>query len=165
MGTISESGSIAYTAKLARVAPLVARYALVIVFVWFAGLKLTDYEAQGIAPLGEHSPFLSWIYHLVSIDTFSQLVGVAELITAVLLALYPWSRRASALGGALATLFFLGTLSFMITTPGIGEASAGGFPVLSATGEFLIKDLGLLGLSVWLLADSLVTTRSTPRIH
>jgi reactive chlorine resistance protein C len=160
MGTIPEAGSIAYTAKLARVAPLIARYALVIVFVWFAGLKFTDYEAQGIAPLGENSPFLSWIYHLVSIDTFSQLLGVAELITAVLLALYPLSRRASALGGALATLFFLGTLSFMITTPGIGEASAGGFPVLSATGEFLIKDLGLLGLSVWLLAESLVAARN-----
>jgi uncharacterized membrane protein YkgB len=99
MGTIPKSSNIAYTAKLARVAPLIARYALVIVFVWFAGLKCTAYEAQGIAPLGEHSPFLSWIYHLVSIDTFSQLLGVTELITAVLLALYPWSRRASALGG------------------------------------------------------------------
>jgi uncharacterized membrane protein YkgB len=99
MGTIPKSSNIAYTAKLARVAPLIARYALVIVFVWFAGLKFTAYEAQGIAPLGEHSPFLSWIYHLVSIDTFSQLLGVAELITAVLLAVYPWSRRASALGG------------------------------------------------------------------
>jgi hypothetical protein len=32
--------------------------------------------------------------------------------------------------------------------------------VLSATGEFLIKDLGLLGLSVWLLADSLVAART-----
>ena len=84
MGTIPKSSNIAYTAKLARVAPLIARYALVIVFVWFAGLKFTAYEAQGIAPLGEHSPFLSWIYHLVSIDTFSQLLGVAELITAVL---------------------------------------------------------------------------------
>jgi uncharacterized membrane protein YkgB len=52
----------------------------------------------------------------------------------------------------------------MITTPGIGEASAGGFPVLSATGEFLIKDLGLLGLSVWLLADSLAATRNAPLI-
>ena len=162
MGTIPKSGSEVYAAKLARVAPLIARYALVIVFVWFAGLKLTDYEAQGIAPLGEHSPFLSWAYHVVSVDTFSVLVGVAELTTAILLALYPWSRRASALGGALATLFFLGTLSFMITTPGIGEASAGGFPVLSATGEFLIKDLGLLGLSVWLLADSLAATRNAP---
>src|ERR1700722_16454055 len=111
MGTTPEPDSFAYTAKLARVAPLIARYALVIVFVWFAGLKLTDYEAQGIAPLGEHSPFLSWAYHVVSVDTFSVLLGVAELITAILLALYPWSRRASALGGALATLFFLGTLS------------------------------------------------------
>ena len=165
MGTIPESDSVAYTAKLARVAPLIARYALVIVFVWFAGLKLTDYEAQGIAPLGEHSPFLSWAYHVVSVDTFSVLLGVAELTTATLLALYPWSRRASAFGGALATLFFLGTLSFMITTPGIGEASAGGFPVLSATGEFLIKDLGLLGLSVWLLSDSLAATRNAPPIH
>jgi uncharacterized membrane protein YkgB len=103
MGTIPESGSVAHTAKLARIAPLIARYALVIVFVWFAGLKLTDYEAQGIAPLGEHSPFLSWAYHVVSVDTFSVLVGAAELTTATLLALYPWSRRASALGGALAT--------------------------------------------------------------
>ncbi|MDT5278535.1 MAG: hypothetical protein QOG95_5467 [Mycobacterium sp.] len=164
MGTIPKSSSVTCTSKLIRVAPLIARYALVIVFVWFAGLKFTDYEAQGIAPLGEHSPFLSWIYHLVSVDTFSQLVGVVELITAVLLALYPWSRRASALGGALATLFFLGTLSFLITTPGIGEASAGGFPVLSATGEFLIKDFGLLGLSVWLLADSLVAGHSASTI-
>jgi uncharacterized membrane protein YkgB len=61
-------------------------------------------------------------------------------------------------------LFFLGTLSFLITTPGIGEASAGGFPVLSATGEFLIKDFGLLGLSVWLLADSLVAGHSASTI-
>src|ERR1700759_1197139 len=80
MGTIPESDSVAFAAKLARVAPLIARYALVIVFVWFAGLKLTDYEAQGIAPLGEHSPFLSWAYHVVSVDTFSKLLGAAELI-------------------------------------------------------------------------------------
>ena len=48
----------------------------------------------------------------------------------------------------------MSTLSFMITTPGIGEASAGGFPVLSANGQFLVKDIALLGLSLWLLADA-----------
>src|SRR6201992_2062523 len=159
MGTISESGGIAYTASLARVAPLIARYALVIVFVWFSGLKFTDYEAQGIAPLGEHSPFLSWIYHLISVTTFSKLLGCAELVTALLLALGPWWPRAGVIGGALATLFFIGTLSFMVSTPGIGEATAGGFPVLSATGEFLLKDFGLLGLSLWLLADSYTRLR------
>jgi reactive chlorine resistance protein C len=122
--------------------------------VWFAGLKFTSYEANGIAPLGQHSPFLSWIYDLVSVTTFSDLLGCVELVTATLLAVGPWVPRAGILGGALATLFFVGTLSFMVSTPGIGESSAGGFPVLSATGEFLLKDFGLLGLSIWLLADS-----------
>jgi len=73
----------------------------------------------------------------------------------VLLAHKPWSPKLSVLGGALALVFFSGTLSFMLSTPGIGEASAGGFPVLSATGEFLMKDIALLGLSIWLLTDSL----------
>jgi uncharacterized membrane protein YkgB len=137
-----------------RIAPLIARYALVIVYLWFAGLKVTDYEAQGISPLVAHSPLLSWAYSVVSIQTFSPLLGCAELITAVLLAVKPWVPKLSIVGGALAALFFLGTLSFMITTPGIGEATAGGFPVLSATGEFLMKDIGLFGLALWLLSDS-----------
>lgn len=139
---------------LTRWAPWVARYGLVIVFVWFAGLKFTTYEADGIAPLGRHSPFLAWLYDLVSVTTFSDLLGCAELTTAALLAVGPWVPRAGFLGAALATLFFIGTLSFMVSTPGIGESSAGGFPVLSATGEFLLKNFGLLGLSVWLLTDS-----------
>jgi uncharacterized membrane protein YkgB len=40
-----------------------------------------------VSPLVQNSPFMSWIYHVIDIDTFSQLLGVAELITAVLLAL------------------------------------------------------------------------------
>jgi reactive chlorine resistance protein C len=143
-----------HTDDLTQWGPWIGRYALAIVFVWFAGLKLTTYEAYGIAPLAQHSPFLSWIYHLISVTTFSRLLGCAELVTALLLALGPWWPRAGVLGGALATLFFIGTLSFMVSTPGIGEPTAGGFPVLSATGEFLLKDVGLLGLSLWLLADS-----------
>jgi uncharacterized membrane protein YkgB len=140
-----------------RIGPLVGRYGLVIVIAWFGAMKFTHYEAQGISPLAANSPFMSWIYHVISIDDFSRLLGTAELITAVLLAVKPWSPKLSILGGALAVAFFLGTLSFMISTPGIGEASAGGFPVLSATGEFLMKDIALLGLSTWLLADSLDT--------
>jgi uncharacterized membrane protein YkgB len=138
-----------------RVGSLAGRYGLVIVFVWFGGMKFTTYEAQGISPLVANSPFLSWVYHVVSINAFGGLLGTAELIAAVLLALKPWLPKLSVLGGALAVVFFLGTLSFMLTTPGIGEASAGGFPVLSAIGEFLMKDIALLGLSVWALTDSL----------
>jgi reactive chlorine resistance protein C len=146
------------------IAALVARYGLVIVLAWFGAMKFTYYESHGVSPLVASSPFLGWVYHVMSISAFGRLLGSAELITAALLALKPWWPKASVLGGVLASLFFIGTLSFMVTTPGIGEASAGGFPVLSANGEFLMKDIAILGLALWLLADSIdAARRQAPR--
>jgi hypothetical protein len=50
---------------------------------------------------------------------------------------------------------FLTTLSFLITTPGVWEPSLGGFPALSAVpGQFLIKDLALLGISLCTLGEA-----------
>jgi Protein of unknown function, DUF417 len=77
------------------------------------------------------------------------------MITVMLLALHPWSPRASVVGGPLATIFFLGMLSLVLTTPGNTGGQRRGFPVLSATGEFLMRDIALLGLAAWLLFDSL----------
>jgi uncharacterized membrane protein YkgB len=145
--------------RITGVAALVARYGLVIVLAWFGAMKFTYYESHGISPLVANSPVLSWIYNVMSISAFGRLLGSIELVTATLLALKPWFPKASILGGVLASLFFVGTLSFMVTTPGIGEASAGGFPVLSANGEFLMKDIAILGLTLWLLADSIDATR------
>jgi uncharacterized membrane protein YkgB len=50
---------------------------------------------------------------------------------------------------------FLTTLSFLVTTPGVWASSAGGFPALSALpGQFLIKDLALLGIALWTLGEA-----------
>jgi uncharacterized membrane protein YkgB len=144
------------------IAPLVARYGLVIVLAWFGAMKFTDYESQGISHWVANSPFLGWVYEVMSIDAFGRLNGTVELITALLLALKPWSPRAAVVGGIVASLFFVTTLSFMMTTPGVGEASAGGFPVLSADGEFLMKDIALIGLTLWLLVDAIDATRERP---
>lgn len=145
--------------KIAPVVALVARYALVIVLTWFGLMKFTYYESHGISPLVANSPFMSWIYDLISISAFGRILGLVEIFTAVLIALKPWFPKASVLGGITSSLFFLTTLSFMITTPDVGEASAGGFPVLSANGQFLMKDIALLGLSLWLLADAIDSSR------
>jgi reactive chlorine resistance protein C len=141
------------------IAPLVARYGLVIVLAWFGSMKFTYYESHGISHWVANSPLLSWTYHIISIDAFGRLNGSIELITAALLAVKPWLPKASVVGGVFASLFFVTTLSFMITTPGTGEASAGGFPILSADGEFLMKDIALIGLALWLLADAIDATR------
>lgn len=145
--------------RTADKAAVVARYGLVIVIAWFGAMKFTHYEADGISHWVANSPLMSWTYNIMSIDAFGRLNGTVELITAGLLAVKPWFPKASVVGGAVASLFFVTTLSFMVTTPGTGEASAGGFPVLSADGEFLMKDIALLGLALWLLADAIDATR------
>lgn len=141
------------------IAPLAARYGLVIVVAWFGAMKFTYYESQGISHWVANSPFMSWVYNIMSIEAFGRFNGSIELITAALLAVKPWFPKASVVGGIFASLFFVTTLSFMVTTPGTGEASAGGFPILSADGEFLMKDIALLGLALWLLADAIDATR------
>ncbi len=141
-------------------AAVVARYGLVVVLAWFGAMKFTYYESHGISLWVSNSPFMSWVYDLISISAWGRFNGTVELITAVLLAVKPWFPKASVLGGILASLFFVVTLSFMFTTPDISEASAGGFPVLSANGQFIMKDIALLGLSLFLLADSIDATRS-----
>lgn len=144
---------------LAAAGRLLARYGLVIVIAWIGALKFTDYEARGIEPLVANSPFMGWLYGIFSVTTFSLLLGIFELTAAALLAAAPWAPRVSAAGSAMAILLFVGTLSFLFTTPGIWEASAGGFPLLSSTGQFIVKDVALLGVAVWTLTDALRSAR------
>jgi reactive chlorine resistance protein C len=139
---------------------LLARYGLVIVIAWYGGLKFMNYEAQGIQPLVSESPLMGWLYNIFSVYTFSALLGVFELAAPVLLAVKPWLPRVSVLGSLLAIMLFLATISFMFTTPGVFDASQGGFPALSLEGGFLMKDIALLGISVWTLTDALRALRS-----
>ena len=150
-------------AMVSRIAGHLARYGLVIVIGWIGLLKFTSYEAQGIQPLVAHSPFMSWLYDIFSVTTFSSLLGVLEVGTAVLLAVKPWWPKVSAVGSLVAVGLFVATISFLFTTPGIGESAAGGFPALSMTGQFLIKDVALLGLAAWTLADALHAGREGER--
>ena len=138
------------------------RYGLVVVIGWIAAMKVTEYEAKGIQPLIAHSPFLSWGYSVWSVHHFTMIIGAIEMIIATLIALRQWFPKASAVGSLGAVLMFLTTLSFIITTPG-WEPSLGGFPALSGdVGEFLIKDLVLLGAALWTLADSLSAVFALP---
>src|SRR6516162_8247513 len=118
-----------------------ARYGLVVVVGWIGLMKFTAYEAEGISRYVANSPLMSWVYGFMSHRGFSAVLGVVEVAIAILIAVRPFWPRASALGSALAVGMFLTTVSFLVTTPGVWEPSAGGFPALSALpGQFLIKD-------------------------
>jgi uncharacterized membrane protein YkgB len=61
----------------------------------------------------------------------SYAIGATELSTAVMLILGAFNAAASALGAAMSSVTFVITLSFVLTTPGVAEPTAGGFPAIS----------------------------------
>jgi len=143
---------------------LLVRYGLVVVIAWIGALKYGTYEAAAIQPLIAHSPLLSWLYHIFSVRALAAVLGTAEITAALLIALRPAWPRVSAAGSAFGVLLFLSTLSFLFSTPGVTAASAGGFPVLSVLpGQFLLKDLVLIGAALWTLGDSLGASRPRTR--
>jgi reactive chlorine resistance protein C len=150
--TINGSSTVS---TIDTIGSVLGRYGLVVVIGWIGALKFFNFEAHQIQPLVANSPFMGWLYHIFPVYTFSALLGVFELAAAVLIAVKPIAPRLSALGSVLAVLLFVSTVSFLFTTPGVSEPAGGGFPALSLTGEFLLKDIPLLGLSFWTLADSL----------
>jgi uncharacterized membrane protein YkgB len=151
--TTYEKSSLSF--QVEAVGSGLARYGLVVVVGWIGLMKFTGYEAEGISAFVANSPLMSWVYGLMSVRGFAAVLGVVEVAVALLIAARPFSPRASALGSALAVGMFLTTLSFLVTTPGVWEPSLGGFPALSALpGQFLIKDLALLGISLWSLGEA-----------
>jgi uncharacterized membrane protein YkgB len=116
------------------------RWALAIIFLSFGGMKFTAYEAAGIAPFIEHSPMMSWLHALFRVQEASYFIGIIELSTAAALILRAFQPFFSALGAAMSAATYLITLTFFLSTPGVAEATAGGFPAISAApGQFLVK--------------------------
>ncbi len=147
--------------SLTRLGQLISRYGLVVVLAWIGFGKYVKMESRVLI---EHSPLMSWIYHVASVTTVARGLGTMEIVAALLIALRPAWPRLSAAGSALAVVLFLGTLSFLFTTPGVVATRTAGLPVLSALpGQFLLKDLVLIGVALWTLGDSLASRRHPVR--
>ncbi|GLW12871.1 membrane protein [Microtetraspora sp. NBRC 13810] len=144
--------------RISTVGRLVSRYGLVVVLAWIGAGKYVKMDSRTLV---EHSPLLSWVYDIFSYKMFADVLGTVEIVAAVLIAVYPLWPRVSAIGSAVAVLLFLGTLSFLFTTPGVIYSVVNGLPVLSGQpGQFLLKDLVLIGVAIWTLGESLRSARA-----
>lgn len=149
--------SVILQLKLETLGIWISRYGLVVILLLIGFLKFTPAEAAGIQPLVEHSPLMSWLYAILSVQGVSNLIGSIEIALAVLLALRPVSAKASFVGSLGSIVTFLLTISFLISTPGAVQLSHG-LPILGDAGQFLIKDVVLLGASFWTAAEALAAT-------
>jgi reactive chlorine resistance protein C len=133
----------------------ILRYGLVAILLYFGAFKFTAVEAGAIRPLVENSPFMGWLYSLLSEQGVSNLIGSAEIVTALLILARPWKPLLAVYGGMLGTLTFLATLSFLFSTPD-SWASVPGFPLPLPKGGsgFILKDVFLLGAALWTAGEA-----------
>jgi uncharacterized membrane protein YkgB len=132
---------------------LVLRYSLVLIVLWFGVFKFTPTEAAAIKPLFTNSPLFAWLYAVLSVQAVSNLVGGAEILIALLIAVRPLAPRLSYVGSLGAVLMFAVTVSFLFTTPGSFDV-VDGLWVPGGAGGFLIKDLTLLGAALYTAAEA-----------
>jgi uncharacterized membrane protein YkgB len=132
-----------------KVGNLLATGGLSVVIGWIGLLKFTPAEASAIEPFARHSPLSGWVFNYLTVQQFSNVVGLTELLIVGLLLFGFVNRSALRLGAVLATGMFLTTLSFLFTTPGVVDGTVVGFiPALTVPGQFLLKDIVLLGVAL-----------------
>lgn len=135
-------------------------YAIALILLWIGGMKFTTYEAGAIEGLVASSPLTSWLYAVTSLQGASNLIGTVEILIAAALVIGQFHRTIGIIGAVGAIATFATTSSYLLTAPG-WEASLGGFPALSVVpGQFLLKDLVLLAVSVKLLGQALERPRN-----
>ena len=127
------------------------RAAMVIIFAWFGYDKWFASEITALAPLITHGPFIFWTIPVLGIHGTAILLGTAEWTFGSLLLLGFWNKKLGMLGalGSIAT--FVSTLTILPFVPDGWDGGAGGFPAMAMNAAFLLKDLVLLVVSVYLL--------------
>jgi uncharacterized membrane protein YkgB len=131
------------------------RASMVLIFLLFGYQKWFDYEAQTLIPFISNGPLICWMYPVFGIRGASWFLGASEWLFAALLFWGFWNKKAGILG-ALGCLFaMIGTVTIIPFMPDGWDAAAG-FPAMKGNVAFLMKDVVLLAVSVYLLKQDMV---------
>ena len=134
----------------------VIRIAMVIIFLFFGYSKWFSYEAQSLIPLISHGPLIFWLYPVFGIRGAGRFLGTSEWLFCALIFSGFWNKKLGVLGATGACFAFISTISIIPFLPGAWEKSAGGFPAMTDLVAFLMKDIGLLAMCVYLLRQDLI---------
>lgn len=128
------------------------RASMVLIFLLFGYQKWFEYEAETLVPFISNGPLTSWMYPVFGQQGASWFLGVSEwLITALLFAGF-WNKKAGILGALGSVATFITTVTIIPFMPD-GWNAAAGFPAMQGNVAFLMKDVVLLAVSVYLLKE------------
>ncbi len=132
------------------------RASMVIIYFFFGYQKWFDYEVKGLIPFFTHGPLIFWMYPVFDMKGATYLLGISEWLFGALLLAGFWNKKLGVLGALGSVVAFISTVTIIPFMPDGWEASAGGFPAMVGNVAFLIKDIVLLAVSVYLLRQDVL---------
>ena len=134
----------------------VVRASMVIMFFFFGYQKWFPYEFERLVPFISNGPLISWLYPLFGHAGASYFLGVSEWTFGSLLLAGFWDKRLGVLGALGSTGTFIATVTIIPFMPEGWDVAAGGFPAMTGNVPFLMKDVVLLAVSLYLLRQDVV---------
>jgi uncharacterized membrane protein YkgB len=133
---------------------LVTSIGMIVMLLWAGSYKMTAPGAEGIVPLVSNSPLIWWHFKLFGPYIGSDLIGLTEWLSAILIIAGYFRPKAGIVGGLIAMVMFFTTSTMVITTPGaiISVPGIHGMRYMSFLGLFLFKDVISLGVSLYLIS-------------
>jgi uncharacterized membrane protein YkgB len=139
------------------------RASMVIIFLFFGYQKWFEYEAQVLIPYISNGPLIAWMYPVFGIRGASWFLGVSEWLIGALLFLGFRNKKLGILGALGSCVTFIMTVTIIPFMPDGWAASAGGFPAMAGNVPFLMKDVVLFAVSVYLLKQDVLRVSLSTR--
>ena len=132
------------------------RASMAIIFLFFGYQKWFAYEAQALIPYITNGPLIFWLYPVFGVRGATYFLGVAEWGFGALLFAGFWNKKLGILGALGSCFSFISTVTIIPFIPNGWAPSAGGFPAMTETVAFLLKDLVLLAVSFYLVRQDVI---------
>src|SRR5258705_9688163 len=134
----------------------VVRVSMVIMFLFFGYQKWFPYEFERLVPFISNGPLIWWLYPVFGHAGASYFLGASEWTFGTLLLAGFWDKRLGIIGALGSTGTFIATVTIIPFMPEGWDVAAGGFPAMTGNVPFLMKDVVLLAVSLYLLRQDLV---------
>jgi uncharacterized membrane protein YkgB len=131
------------------------RASMVLIFLAFGYQKWFAYEAKVLIPFISNGPLIFWLYPVFGIRGASWFLGCSEWLFGALLFLGFWNKRLGILGAIGSIGTFIMTVTIIPFMPN-GWDPVVGFPAMAGNVPFLMKDVVLLAVSIYLLRQDVL---------